>query len=279
MSEYIKSTDSVHEIKLESIISNACWDKKIAPVGSAVHLVVLTQFVGNGAKIKLKVMNRSAKTLAKIEGKMYANRFVGSYTITENAGDAIYYEAELPKHGLKMNSHVLRVIPPVKITNVKWDKQEARRGDILKLTADIKGVPDGTEAIIEIWEYDEDGAHDFITKFPALVENKKVEAEWEFEYHEDTDEIPTAEESERGYNLPEYFFRVKIGGVVGESGLVEFKDWIEIELKNGEGDPIPNIEFKLIYPDGSNKNWKLDDEGKAKIQDVPPGRYDIEFHY
>ena len=108
---------------------------------------------------------------------------------------------------LTKKSNCMYVYPAVEIKNLKWDKNEARRGDILKLTADVTNVYEGAEAEIQIWEHDSDGAHDLITKFPVIVKNKKIEADWEYEYHEDTDDIPTEEETEKGYNPPEYFFR------------------------------------------------------------------------
>jgi hypothetical protein len=45
---------------------------------------------------------------------------------------------------------------------LKWDKKEARRGDILKLTADVINLYEGSEVEIRIWEHDSDGAHDLI---------------------------------------------------------------------------------------------------------------------
>jgi hypothetical protein len=208
---------------------------------------------------------------------MGGNRFAANITVPANAKDALYANVKLPKHGLSMKSGPLIILPPVQITNAKWDKPEARRGDILKLTADIKGVPDDTEALIEIWEHDADGAHDFVTKFPVLIKNKKVEAEWEFEYYEDVDDIPTAEESEKGYHPPEYFFRVKVGEVSAESGLIEFKDWIEIELKDGGDNPITDEKYILHLPDGQQRDGHLDENGYARIDNVPPGKCTLEF--
>ena len=90
---------------------------------------------------------------------------------------------------------------------------------------------------IIIYEFDRDGAHDKIVELPATVKNKKIELQWAYEYHEDTDEIPSDAEMQRygrNYNPPEYFFTVKVDkqefGKKQESGLLEFKDWIEIEL-------------------------------------------------
>ena len=42
---------------------------------------------------------------------------------------------------------------------------------------------------ILIYEHDQDGAHDRICEIPAVVQDGKIEVKWEYEYHEDTDEI------------------------------------------------------------------------------------------
>ena len=225
--EHQGPTDDVKKIELPSAIQQVLWTKRMAAPGGLVGLEVFTQFVGNNSKMKIEISDQSGKTFDKSKVRINANRFWGKIKVPADAKDALYAKVKLPKHGLEMKSNPLFVLPPIEITNVKWDKKEARRGDVLKLTADIKTVPDGTEAEIEIWEHDADEAHDLITKFPVEVKNNKVEAEWEFEYHEDTDEIPTDEESEKGYNPPEYFFRVKVGEVHADSELLEFKDWIE----------------------------------------------------
>lgn len=277
MSEYERQTDQVHEIKLPSAISQAMWDRPMAWVKKKVGILVYTHFVGNGSDIRITIRNKSGRRLDRIEGKVYSNRFRETWTVSDKAKEAVYFEAELRQHGLKEKSEEMEIIPPIEITNAKWNQPEARRGDILKLTADVKNVPDGAEALIEIYEHDTDGAHDFITKFPVLVENKKVEAEWEYEYHEDTDDIPTEEETEKGYSPPEYFFKVIIYGQEAKSGLLEFKDWVEIELINGAGDPEPDVDYILHLPDGSQRQGKLNSDGYAREEDVPPGKAIIEF--
>jgi hypothetical protein len=271
MSEHQGQTDQLHEVKLTSVISQAMWDRPMSWAGEDVGILVFTHFVGDGSEIRITIRNDSGSRLDRVEDKVYGNRFKGKWSISDKAKDAIYFEAELRKHGLKKESEKMRIIPPIKITNAKWSQQEARRGDILTLTADVNEVPDGTEALIEIYEHDADGAHDFITKFPVIVESNKIETEWEYEYYEDTDEIPTAEETQRGYNPPEYFFRVKIGKTFADSGLLEFKDWIEIVMRDGAGIPFKNEEYILTLPDGSERQGTLDEEGKARAEDIPPG--------
>jgi hypothetical protein len=277
MSAHQGQTDQVKKVQLPSAIHQVLWTKRMAAPGGKVGLEIYTHYVGNKSELKIEFTDQSGKTLGNYSDTMSGNRFAANITVPANAKDALYANVKLPKHGLSMKSGPLIVLPPVQITNAKWDKPEASRGDILKLTADVKGVPDGTEALIEIWEHDADGAHDFVTKFPVLVKNKKVEAEWEFEYYEDTDDIPTAEESERGYRAPEYFFRVKVGEVSAESGLVEFKDWIEIELQNLNGNPIEGEDYELYLPDGQKRKGKLNQQGLIKEDNLPSGPYRIEF--
>jgi hypothetical protein len=252
----------------------------MAAAGGMVGLDIFTHYVGNNSELKIEITDQSGKTLGKYTDKISGNHFWAQIKVPDNAKDALYATAKLPKHGLEQKSGPLILLPPIEISNAKWDKKEARRGDILKLTADIKGVPDGMEAQIEIWEHDSDNAHDLITKFPVIVKGKKVEVEWEFEYHEDTDDIPTEEELQEcgnHYNPPEYFLRVKVGEVHADSGLLEFKDWIEIELKDNEGNPLGGESYTLYLPDSTQKQGTLDKNGYAKIDNVPPGKYKIEF--
>ena len=277
MMQHQSPTDQIKKVELPSSIQQVLWVRPYASVGAKVGLEVFTQFIGNHSEIKIEISDKSGKKFDTIKAKMSGNKFWKQITVPEKAKDELYAEVKLPKHGLSKKSNCLYVYPAVQIKNCEWDKKEARRGDILKLTADVSNVYEGTEAEIQIWEYDSDGAHDFITKFPIIVKNKKIEAEWEFEYHEDTDDIPIKEESEKGYNPPEYFFRVIVAGVSADSELLKFKDWIEIELKNQFGVSIPDENFILKLPDGSERKGKLDENGFAIEKDIPPGKCVLEF--
>ena len=284
MAEYTKPTDKVHIITLESKITHAIWRSKVACVEEKAVFEVWTHFVGNGSDIQIKVEDKRGKTVGKVKGKVYGDYYAGSVIVPKKAKEELSFTAKLPKHGLEMKSNTLKVIPPIKVTNMKWGQKEARREDVVKLSADIEGVPDETEVIIHIYEHDQDGAHDFITKFPCCVKNKKIDAEWEYEYHEDTDEIPTDEEMKKygkSYNPSEYFWVVDVYGKrfgeKQESGLLEFKDWVSIELKDEQRNVIGNVDYVLHLPDGSEKRGTLDDDGIAKEEDIPPGKIIIEF--
>ena len=270
-------TDQIKKVELPSSIQQVLWTRPNAAAGAKVGLEVFTQFVGNNSEIKIEISDKSGKIFETIKAKISGNKFWKPITVPEKAKDELYAEVKLPKHGLSKKSNCLYVYPPVQIKNCKWDKKEAREGDIVRLTADIINVYEGTEAEIQIWEHDQDLAHDFITRFTTTVKNKKIEAEWEYEYHEDTDDIPTEEETEKGYNPPEYFFRVIVACVSADSGLLEFKDWIEIILKDEFGDPIANANYVLKLADGSEIEGQLDENGHTEVQDIKPGSYWIYF--
>ena len=273
MEEHTGNTNETSEVKLASTIDQVSWSRNVAAPGGSVGLAITTNFVGNSAKLEIELSDHSGKKYGQLKENISGNRFWAEIVVPEKARNVLYADVKLSKHGLKKKSPPLLITPPIEITNLKWSAKEARRGDLLKLTADIKGVPDGTDAEVRIWEHDADGAHDFVTKFVALVEGQKVEVDWEFEYHEDTDDIPTEEEGEKGYNPPEYFFRVLIYGVSADSELLEFKDWIEFELLTFTG----NESYVLRLPDGTERKGSFDKNGVMREEKTLPGRYTVEI--
>jgi hypothetical protein len=283
--KFSKATDSEHEVKLESSLISASWRGGSAIAGAKAGLEVLTTFVGLGADIKITCKTDTGKNVGKVSGAIKNNKYVGEVDISTDlkTGDLIYFEADLPGNSLKGESSCIPVYNII-VDNIKWSAKEARRGDKLTLTANTKGAPDKMDAKITIFEYDNDGAHDKIIELPGEIKNEKLEVKWEYEYHEDVDEIPTEEEMSRygkKYNPPEYFYTITIGGAVfgkkQESGLLLFKDYIDIVLKNQNGNPVPEEDYVVYLPDGTERKGKLDEEGKAVEKDIPPGDCRIEF--
>lgn len=272
------NTNKVKEIKLESSIEQVVWTKNIAAAGGKAGIEVFTNFVGNNSDIKIEIKDKSGKSGGTVKGKITGNRFWKEIDIPDNLKDELTATVKLSKHGLEKKSNTIPLLPPIKITNPKWDKDEAKRGDILKLTADIKGAYDGAEALIEIYEHDEDGAHDLVVSFPANVKSQKLKAEWEFQYVEDTDDIPDDNEAENGYKNPEYFFRVTMGGISADSGLLKFKDFLEIEVVDFTEQKL-NVEYTIRFSDGTQKSGSADDNGDIIIPDAPPGPYTIDFNW
>jgi hypothetical protein len=284
--KYTKSTDTKHTEKLASSLVYAEWRQSYAPVGQEASFEVCTLFVGQGAPIEVKGKTGKGKSLGTVTGKVRGNKFTGSFNIPADAklGDLAYFDVKLPKNSLTGTSNSVAIVPPIIVDNLAWSASEARRGDIVTLSATVENLPDAAELKVTIYEADADGAHDKITELPAVVKSKKIELQWAYEYHEDTDDIPTDQQMQRygrNYNPPEYFFTVKVDsqefGKDQASGLLEFKDWIEITGEDPYGEPATDAEYVLTLPDGSQKRGKLDANGKALVDGVPPGACDLEL--
>ena len=280
--KFTKSTDTEHEIKLDSTLISASWRCGAAVAGQTAKLEVITSFVGNGAKIKITGKTENGTNLGKISDTISNNVYVGELDVPEDIDldDEAYFEVELSKNGLSGESSRIPCVLPAEISNMQWSASEAGRGDILTLSADIENVRTHTEVLITIYEHDEDGAHDKITDFPGVVRSNGIEVKWEYEYFEDVDEVPTEEERQkygRSYNPPEYFFTIKVYdieyGREQESGLLTFKDWIEIRVLNYTG----NESYVLHLADGSERKGTFGEDGTAREEDVSPGRCSIEI--
>ncbi len=281
-----RSTDSEHVIELESSLISATWLNMNAPAGMPARFEIITALVGEGAKIKVTGTSERGARLGQITSQINRNRFFGELTVPESIalGDRVYFTVDLPDNNITGESNHIEVTPAVRVRNLKWSATEARRGDVLTLTADTSGLTTGSEVELVIYEYDNDGIHDRIAVIPTQVTNNRIELQWEYEYHEDSDDIPTQEQLDRygnSYNPPEYFFTVRVNGnefgTEQQSGLLEFKDWVDLELADADGNPLANERYVIIMPDGTEREGELDSDGRARIENVPPGPVTLSF--
>lgn len=225
-----KSTDQEHKEKVDSNLIYALWKSGCARGGAEADFEIRTSFVGQGAKIEITVKGDDYGKIEKIKDKIYNNRFNSSVEIPEDIkpGEDVWFEVKLSKQSLKGESNAIPGMPQPLLVKMQWDKKEARRGDILRLQAEFEQIEEEADATVIIMEYDQDGNHDKIATIPTTIMNRKLDLQWEYEYHEDTDEIATDEELQKygnSYNPPEYFFVVVIDGAKfgeeQESGILE----------------------------------------------------------
>jgi type VI secretion system secreted protein VgrG len=55
------------------------------------------------------------------------------------------------------------------------------------------------------------------------------------------------------------------------------KEWIEIELVDKDGNPVPGEKYSIKLPDGSVAEGTLDSNGKARVDGVDPGNCEVTF--
>lgn len=276
MATYERSTDQRHEITLDSTIEQVMWTRTLATPEGTVGLEVFTHYVGNGAEMSIALRDHTGASFETYELKLYGNRYKADVVIPPAARQALYAKAKLPQHGLEKESGPLLLLPNIEVKNAKWSQDIARRGDIVTLTADVLKAPDGMETLITVFEHADDEAHELITKMLALVKGERVEVQWEFDFPGDVEDIPSHDETEDGYVPPRFFFRVDALGKTADSGLLTFTDMIEIEVVDHEEVPIGELDYKVTFADGTEQEGTLDENGYARIEDVPPGTFHVE---
>lgn len=53
--------------------------------------------------------------------------------------------------------------------------------------------------------------------------------------------------------------------------------WIEIQLVDSDGKPVPGMEYEIRLPDGSTRSGALDCRGTARCDGIVPGQCTIRF--
>lgn len=158
-----------------------------------------------------------------------------------------------------------------KLFNAKWSKDHARVDEELVLSAQTDGYTDGTPAVIEIYARTGSGIDIIADELSTQVQGGKIEERWKYRGGEsdstDNDEIA----------MPEYYFLVHVGTNKVRSGILSFQDWIEIMLDDEDGKPVPDEDYRIILATGEVRTGRLNAEGYAREERIPPGGCQVEF--
>jgi hypothetical protein len=184
-------------------------------------------------------------------------------------GDAAIRRGGLPEAG----NYTVKLFS---VYNAKWSTDSARVGDVVELSAEVEGYEDGTPARFEIYESDLKGPDKVVALKKSQVKSGKVENEWKYEYIEDPEDYPQEGNFEK-YSSPEHYFDVFVGDNRARSGILEYKDYIEIELKDENNNAIADEEYIIYLANGEIRKGKLNNQGYKKEENVPLGEWDIEF--
>jgi hypothetical protein len=75
---------------------------------------------------------------------------------------------------------------------------------------------------------------------------------------------------------PRYFFTVTAQRAKEqESSVLELTSAVELVIEDSFGNPVKNVLFNLLGPDGKELSQETDDEGKIVIEEAIPGRYNV----
>ncbi len=161
------------------------------------------------------------------------------------------------------------------IIQAGWSEKGANVGDKVKLQVETIGFEDGEKAELEIFVKDAGFADKPFRTLEAEVKGDKIEAEWEFEVDEALLEMQ--ESKGKKYSSPAYYFIARLGNVSSRSGVIRYQDWIELELKDEDGNTIGGAEYTLHLQNGKIIKGNLDDNGYAKVEDIAPGKVRVTY--
>lgn len=163
------------------------------------------------------------------------------------------------------------------VTSAKWSKDKARSGEKVKMLVETAGIDDGAKAEISVWLRDGNRADKKIfTAGDLAVKGGKIESEWTYEYEEEDDK-ESEKKVMKGYSSPQFYFTVKVNDINARSGMLFYKDFVEIELRHPDGKAAKDEPYLLFLANGEVRKGKLDSKGYAREEKIPPGRCSLKF--
>lgn len=170
------------------------------------------------------------------------------------------------------------------LQRASWSKLEARIGEEVSLKCEYASGYTPSRLRFTIFEHDADDKHDEITSIEGVPKDGSCSVPWKIVDVGDTDDVESALElAQKGYTLPEFFFVVSDPGddAVGsidsgkeEAQLLEVSDVIERTFHDELTDkPMPGAAYVITLPGGKEIEGKLDQNSKAVMGKVPPGRF------
>lgn len=179
---------------------------------------------------------------------------------------------QIKKSGLKEGNYEISLIA---IVRAEWSKATAKVGETVTMKAETAGINDGEKAVFRIFIRDANYADRELTTVDSEVSGDKAEAEWQLEVDETLLKIQADKDKIGRFSSPAYYFIAEAAGFSMRSPFLDIVDEMEIRIVDEEGNPVKDRKFRLIAPNGSVREGTLDGDGKATIEDVPPGRVKI----
>jgi hypothetical protein len=279
MPEFTGATDEKHTFTLPSEIDSVHWDRRQAAPGGKVGLDIRTLFCGDGSQIQIKLKDAQGTVHTTLSGKLRDNRVNIDLRVPKQAKGGLVAQVKLPNHGLSAESWALKILDPVRVRSPKWSTETVSRGDVVTLTAEARGAPDGRQARVRIFERNPGrGAHDPVTHLQPRTEGGAVEVMYQFRYPGDTADILPEWEAPNGYTQPGFFYTVEVAGVTADSktskskGVMTFVDDLTVQVVDAKsGAPYANQKTQITLADGSTKEKTTSGSGKVELNEIPPG--------
>ncbi len=194
----------------------------------------------------------------------------------------------------------------VGVYGCRWERDEARVGEAVGMSARCVGVADGALAHFEVWREAVaasggverskvaevmgevaggrvEGATPFVLSWPT---GDDLQEQVVLQVAPDGEDPPpydagslsrssVAGDAEMG-RPSRYVFRVSVGGVHGAvSPSIRFLDRADVTLRDDSDEPMASATVRVVMSDGQVQTFTSNAEGVVQIIDVDPGRCSI----
>jgi len=230
--------------------------------GDSATTEAQAQEIEEGHTLDVKFVDKGGKPIMGVEYQVEnpdGGKIVGPLT------------GQVKKSGVKEGDHKISLRA---ITRCAWSENAARDGDKVKMQVETIGIEDGVTAIFQVWQRDINRADQEIACVDDIqLSGGKVEAEWAYEYSEEDDD----ENRGPGYSYPQFYFTVQLENMKSRSGILDYKDWIELELLDENNDPLADEEYEIRFSTGEVRRGRLDSNGQARIEGIPTASHRVHF--
>jgi hypothetical protein len=163
------------------------------------------------------------------------------------------------------------------ITKCEWSSDSARDDETVKMQIETAGIDDGTTVVFSVWERNPNQPDREIATIRDIeLSGDKAEAEWQFTYDDDHETRPLSRE-ERPLLSPSYYFSATAGDCTAQSPVLQYQDYIEITARDNQGNVLSDQPYRVTLANGEVREGQLDGNGYAKVENVPPGPWDVVF--
>jgi hypothetical protein len=169
-------------------------------------------------------------------------------------------------------------VPVTSHTGSAWSAEEAKVGEEVTITASAVGIEDGAQVMITIQQVTDQGLSDVEVLPPAEVRGGEIEATWTYkEPDEDTYEAAIEAGGAARMHMPVYVAEILVEGYprTVSTNVLSYKDKITVTITDREGEPRPNVTYKIVFASGDTRTGKTDSNGSSVEKDIPVGGFKV----
>jgi uncharacterized Zn-binding protein involved in type VI secretion len=244
-----------------------------------------TVLIGESAAVSAGAMISAAKAGGGTKGQEIEPHFLDvtfidkaglpvkgiDYKIKSPSGDETMgtLSGQIKKTGIPQGNYEIQLKA---IVSAKWSKLSARDSETVKLRIEAVGFDSGSNVKFEIWEKNANKADSLIQTVENVpLQNDKAETSWQYTWSDNQLSAVA------GYSTPAFYFMAFVSGIAQRSGLLSYKDYVELWLKDADDNPVANAKFRVFLSSGEVREGQLDSNGYKKLEKVPPGKWRAEF--